>query len=67
MLEKRKSAFGFNMISFTLMETRNIALGGIWFGQQKNKSLLEVLWKVEVTWEMLLMLLLLKCNGRWWK
>lgn len=29
MLEKRKSAFGFDMILFTLMETRNIALGGI--------------------------------------
>lgn len=29
MLEERKSAFGLNIISFTLMETRNIALGGI--------------------------------------
>lgn len=28
-LEERKNAFGLNMIAFTLMETRNIALGGI--------------------------------------
>lgn len=32
MQEKRKSAFGFNVLLFTLMDTRNIALGGIWFG-----------------------------------
>lgn len=28
-LEGRKNAFGLNMIAFMLMETRNIALGGI--------------------------------------
>lgn len=38
-LEERKNAFGLNMIAFMLMETKNIALGGIWSGHQKSTSL----------------------------